>query len=145
MTKTADEHFIDWEGNAFGFGYGAGETYTIPAIRDFLLNCPPTGPYDYEHLEEACGSTAAWLLINVLCRHGVDVIEYGTSTRFGWLTEGGRRLREYMGSKSADELVELVTSATEDYTPCYPDACNCGPSGYEKGRVCDNPFWAKRP
>ncbi len=21
--------------------------------------------------------------------------------------------------------------------------CNCGPQGYEKGRVCPNPFWGR--
>jgi len=27
MAKTPDENFIDWEADAFGFGYGSGDPF----------------------------------------------------------------------------------------------------------------------
>ena len=144
--KTID----DWEGNAFGFGYGSGERHTPAAVKTFFATVG-TGEspdrshcYDYQRLEATLTSTVAWLLINAFCRHDVDVIEYGTSPRYGWLTDEGRALKAYVDSKSLDELVAICTGRTEDDTPCYPDACNCGPNGYEKGRKCPNPFWKSR-
>ena len=147
MTKTLDESWIDWEGHFFGFGYGTGEAHTIPAIKRFFELCPETdrdgsSAYDYRVLEAGLGPVVAWLLINRFAGHGVDVLEYGVSPRFAWLTDRGKRLKAYLASKTADELIEL-THHDQDYSPCYPDACNCGPNGYEKERVCDNPFWSK--
>lgn len=92
MTKTLEQNFADWEGNAFGFGYGTGEPHTLRALKGFFdalgtengAHC-----YNYEKLEEALTAPVAWLLINILCRHGADVIEYGTSPRYGWLTTEG--------------------------------------------------------
>lgn len=138
MTKTLEDYFADWEGATFGFGYGSGEQHTIPALLAFLALCPETGNYNYEAMEKELGPTVAWLFINILCR--ADMIEYGTSPRFGWLTETGRRLRAFVLSKTADELISLTVRG-DDYDPCLPGACNCGPLGYEKGRVCQNPFW----
>lgn len=148
MTKTLDQYFADWEGSAFGFGYGTGEAYIIPALCKFFAavgegqekdraHC-----YDHERLEAVLGGEVAWLLINTLCR--ADIIEYGTSPRFGWLTSEGERLRDYFATKTADELYEIVTEKTEEYLCCYPDACNCGPGGYQKGVKCQNPFWPNR-
>ncbi len=138
MTKTLDDYFTDWEGAAFGYGYGTGEEHTIPALRAFLRACPNEGNYDYQVMEKELGGAVAWLLINVLCH--ADMIEYGTSPRFGWLTTKGRRLRTFALERTADELIRLM-GRDEDYHPCYQGACNCGPDGYEKGRVCQNPFW----
>ena len=148
MPKTEEEHFIDWEGFAFGFGYGTGEPHTIPALRQFMALCYDgtlATSYDYRALEDRLGPTVAWLLINALCRNGVDVIEYGTSPRAGWLTGQGVRLRDFMMARSADALIDLVTSSPNTYVPCYPNACNCGPDGYDKRRLCPNPFWTSRP
>jgi len=53
MTKTIEEYFRDWEGNAFGYGYGSGEEHTILALKKFLELCiePPLGTsYDYKKL-----------------------------------------------------------------------------------------------
>lgn len=49
-----------------------------------------------------------------------------------------RALRRFMLSRDEGELIAIACEAGET---CYPDACNCGPNGYEKGRVCVNPFW----
>jgi hypothetical protein len=140
MAKTLEENFRDWEGNTFGFGYGSGEPHTIPALRRFLELCnqgPYGHSYDYQKLETELTPTVAWLLINILCK--ADILEYGTSPRGAWLTKKGERLKEYVISHTDDELVETATNYNEDYSPCYPNVCNCGE--YEKGRVCVNPFW----
>jgi hypothetical protein len=136
--KNIDQCFSDWEGHVFGFGYGTGEPYILPVLKQFLSECPIDGAYDHVKLEATLSPPVAWLLINMLA--GANVLEYGTSPRFGWLTPQGIRLKEYVGSKTVDELVDLVCR-DEDYTPCYPTACNCGPDGYEEGRKCENPFW----
>ncbi|MGM4997860.1 hypothetical protein AB8A05_04280 [Tardiphaga sp. 538_B7_N1_4] len=147
MTKTIDESFIDWESSAFGFGYGTGEEHVLGALKAFFAafgDHENPNAYDYEKLETAVTPTVAWLLINRLCKHDVDIIEYGTSPRFGWLTENGIALKAFVDSKSVGDLETLVCSTTEDSTICYPDACNCGPNGYQEGVVCQNPFWPKR-
>lgn len=139
--KTLEEHFRDWESNFIGYGYGSGEPYTIPALRTFLALCNEGAyghSYDFEKLESALGGATAWLLISILAK--ADILEYGTSPRFAWLTEKGERLKEFVLSRSDDELLSIVCDH-DDYIPCYPDSCNCGPKGYEKGRVCQNPFW----
>lgn len=141
MTKTIDDYFSDWGKSVFGFGYGDRERHIIPAIKTFMSSFGTeygAKNYDYEKLERACGATVAWLMINALCR--AEIIEYGSSTRFGWLTDEGERLRDYIIGHSSDHLVKTAIQST-DYIPCYPTACNCGPSGYVEGKKCSNPFW----
>lgn len=143
--KTPEQYFADWEGYVFGFGYGSGEPHTVPALRAFLELCDEGERghcYDFRRLEAALTPPVAWLLINALCRYGVDIIEYGTSPRFAWLTPEGERLKAFMLSKPTEELIALA--ATND-DPCYPNACNCGPDGYDPARVCQNPFWRRHP
>lgn len=148
MTKTIEQNFIDWETNVFGYGYGTGEEHTLASLKMFFatIGTDPERPnsYDYQKLEAALGPTVAWLLINTLCKHGVDIIEYGTSPRFAWLTPQGVALKDFLASKSVEELVELCCSRSEDDFPCSPTSCNCGPDGYEEGRKCPNPFWICR-
>lgn len=139
-TKTLDESFRDYEASAFGFGYGTGEAFIVPALHR-LFSAIPDRLYAHTALEEAVGGPAAWLLINVLCREGN--IEYGTSPRFGWLTPSGERLRSYLLAKTPDELLEVL-AYDENYIICSRDSCNCGPEGYEPGRKCANPFWEER-
>lgn len=131
--KTNDDYFHDWEASVFGFGYGTGEEYIIPILRRFVLAIPKCGEsYKHEALEAEFGPVIAWLLINALCH--ADVIEYGTSPRFGWLTPIGEKLREYMESKTDEELQDAL-DRDNDYIACYPDWCNCD------GPMCRNPFW----
>lgn len=141
--KPIEYSFRDWESDVFGFGYGNGEDHIIPALRQFLSLCGKGDEtqYDYRKLEEYLAPTVAWLLINALCH--ADMIEYGTSPRFGWLTGKGKRLKEYMLSKTADELIEIACNHGEEYIHCSPNYCNCGKSGYVEGRKCPNPFWGK--
>ena len=140
--KTLPEYFRDWEASTFGFGYGTGEEHTIPAVRLFMESMKDRRSYDYRDLERAFGPLAAWLLINALARDPGAVIEYGTSPRFGWLTSGGETLRDFMLEYSNDELSGFTNSSENDML-CYPDTCNCGPNGYEEGRICSNPFWGR--
>lgn len=138
--KTTAQYFADWESHVFGFGYGTGEEHTIPALRTLLALCDRSenGGYDYRLIVTDLGAEVTWLLINILGH--ADVIEYGTSPRFGWLTAQGQALRRFVMAHSEAELIALTETDTE-YHHCYPDACNCGPTGYEEGRVCRNPFW----
>lgn len=145
MTKTLEDSFIDWETTVFGYGYGTGEPHILKALKGFLANtgrADMPNSYDYQKLEAAIGAAETWFLINALCK--ADIIEYGTSPRFGWLTPEGERLKAFVDAKSVDELAELCCNHDEDHDICYPNACNCGPNGYEEGRVCQNPFWRRR-
>src|ERR1700754_195307 len=130
-TKTIEQHFADWESHAFGFGYGSGEEHIMSALKGFFAAFGANdraASYEYGKLEQSVTPAVAWLLINRLCQ--LDVIEYGTSPRFGWLTREGEALKAFVDSKSADELTEIAAGHDEDNPGCYPDACNCGPNGY---------------
>lgn len=136
-----NKYFVDWEGHVFGYGYGTGEEYTLPALKKFFDMLENIGnseilQYTHKKLETHLGEAIAWLLINILCH--ADILEYGTSPRFGWLTEQGNKLHDYLKTKTADELYNLVTSVDESYIHCYPDHCNCEELGKEK---CNNPFF----
>lgn len=141
-TKTIEHNFADWESETFGYGYGTGEPHTLRALKAFLeavgRDGLPNG-YEYEKLEEAVTAPVAWLLINRLCQ--VDILEYGTSPRFGWLTREGEALKAFTETKTVGELVDICCDRSEDNPGCGSDSCNCGPNGYEEGRVCFNPFW----
>jgi len=126
-----DKHFIDWESHVFGFGYGTGEQYTLKALKEFLVLCEPGKNYDYQVLEKKLTPTIAWLMINILSH--ADIIEYGTSPRFGWLTTKGELLRKFMLHKKIDDLYEMVNVDSE-YIHCYPDYCNCEVK-------CENPMF----
>jgi len=142
--KSLDNYWSDWHDSLFPFGYGSGEPHIIPPLRQFLALCEVrhsggAPSYEYEKAEQEISPAVTWFIINALCK--ADAIEYGSSPRFGWLTPKGVRLRDYVLTKTADELVALACTRGEDHDPCCPDACNCGPGGYKEGRVCQNPFW----
>ena len=142
-SKPVEQSFADWESDAFGFGYGTGEEHVLRSLKAFFDAMGVDGrpnSYDYQKLEVALGGPITWLLINRLCQ--VDAIEYGTSPRFAWLTEEGEALRKFVDSKTVEELEAICCSRTEDNPPCMPDACNCGPEGYDEKRICYNPFWS---
>lgn len=141
--KTLNDYFSDWEGHVFGFGYGSGEEHVIDALCEFMsLRTVDAGTYDYEILEKKLGPKVAWLMINALCH--ARILEYGTSPRFGWLSWQGMALKKFLASRPFPILIELACR-DENYTRCYPDACNCGPDGYDPRRRCANPFWVNQP
>lgn len=139
--KSIAEYFAEWHSHVFGFGYGSGEEHILPALSAFLAAIPHEGPYDYKSLEEAVTPAVAWLLINALCH--ADIIEYGTSPRYGWLTKQGRALRDFVIAQPADTLYE--TARLDNLDHCAPEFCNCGPTGYTPTKLCHNPFWIERP
>lgn len=132
--KTNNDYFTDWESHVFGYGYGTGELPILTLLADFLH--AHDRDYSYRQLEALYTPVVAWLLINTLCH--ADIIEYGTSPRFGWLTKKGERLREYVISKTIDELEEL-TCRDQNYIACHPDRCNC--DGPLADCTTQNPFW----
>lgn len=139
--KTIDDFFADWESHVFGYGYGTGEEHVLLALKIFMDALPIDGNYDCTRLEGVCTPAVAWLLINTLCH--ADVIEYGTSPRFGWLTANGKALAHYVRVQTFQQLLAAV-GRNEEYVHCYPDHCNCALEGDE---VCCwrlNPFWPKR-
>lgn len=130
-----NKHFTDWESEVFGFGYGTGEDYTIPALRKFFEVVGPDG-YWYEDLERELTPTVAWLLINILCRGGnTNIIEYGTSPRGGWLTENGKLIQEFLRGKSDEDIFKAI-EIPDDYIHCYFDHCNCD-------NTCKNPLFGR--
>lgn len=130
-----DKHFIDWENEIFGFGYGSGERPIIQALQAFFSMCKESEfgypEYDYRILEKEMGSWTTWLLINLFCKSGI--IEYGTSPRFGWLDTKGRLLKEYLENKTTQELVDLIHNADINY--CYSYEHGCG-----QEETCNNPL-----
>ena len=140
-TKPIDDHFRDWMSHFFGYGYGTGEQHIIPALRTFLELYneeirPGHNSYRYETIDAGLSPTVTWLLINVLCE--ADILEYGTSPRYGWLTPKGIRLKRYMLSKETDDLYDIVMDYSEDYVPCDSEHCNCSDDGCVHH---GNPFW----
>src|SRR5208282_2288316 len=139
MPKTIDEYFIDWEQSTFGHGYGTGEQYIMPILKKFFeltehKNDKVPDFYNYKTLENSLGKEVTWLLINILC--GVDILDYGTSPRFGWLSPQGLKLKKFLNSKTENELYALCTLYNTDYIGCMPNFCNC-----EEKDKCNNPFW----
>lgn len=144
IEKPIEKHFADWESHVFGFGYGTGEEHTIAALKTFMENIgreeiDSPRAYDYQQLETALTPPVAWLLINILCK--ANIIEYGTSPRYGWLTKEGEALRDFVASKSVDDLYGFCMADDLDY--CYPSYCNCQlcEDGHSKTDRCQNPFW----
>lgn len=138
--KAIEDYFVDWEAHVFGFGYGTGEAPVLAALDIFLNACTRNTTergYDYKELEEKLTPPTAWLLINALCR--ADIIEYGTSPHYGWLSLNGCSLRDFCVGKSVLALVTL-TERDQDYIRCAPGYCNCTDSDCRKL----NPFWRDR-
>ncbi len=98
MTK--ESQFRQWEGRVFGFGYGTGEMVILPLVKKFFELLEDNRSYDYETLEERLGKENTWFLINAFCRG--NVIEYGTSPRYGWLTSSGEFVRDFVKSRTDD-------------------------------------------
>jgi hypothetical protein len=135
-----NKHFIDWEAQVFGFGYGTGESPVLFALEAFLDCCKPVnGPpsYTYEEVEQALGPASAWLMINALCH--ADIIDYGTSSRYGWLSEKGVKLKEFVDQHSLDDLCKML-AVDQDYIHCLSEHCNCEPELPN----CKNPLFPVR-
>lgn len=133
MASAEEEHFIDWEGHVFGLGYGSEEEHILAALKGFLAKVPGNEAYDHAEIEKTLGGAVTWLLITALCK--ADIIEYGSSPRFGWLTAEGQRLKAFVDARSAEELIGLIEAVPLDRPMNYPGVIN------EDRGV--NPFWVE--
>jgi hypothetical protein len=132
-----DKHFIDWYADVFGYGYGTGDEHFLLALKTFLYHCSgENGSYSYKEIEAVLTPAVTWFTMNTLCQWEVDVLEYGTSPRFGWLTGKGRLLAEYVENKTVDELYEKVM-VDESYGHCLRNHCNCD-------TPCNNPLFSSK-
>ena len=129
----SDKHFIDWESEVFGYGYGTGEPHIIPALKRLFEAIPYEGTYNHEHLEAELGPLAAWLLINILCH--ADMFTYGTSPRYGWLTGKGQTLKAFFDQHTAEQLLDML-EVDSDYVHCMRGHCNCE-------TPCNNPLFMR--
>lgn len=134
--KTITESFIDWYTDTFRYGYGTGDIYFCSYLYTFLQNVEDQ--YDYEKLETALTPPICWFLLNILCDR--DILAYGTSPRYGCLTEKGCRLANFIKDYDANSLYEVAMSPDEGYGFCYPKYCN---HTDRKDKGCINPFWSK--
>lgn len=139
--KTVEEYFLDWETHLFGYGYGTGETPVLTALNDFLkaipMNVRGSYQYDYKVLEKAVGASTAWLLLNILIRD--NKIEYGTSPRYGWLSEDGIALSKFFKDHTLDKIIKTVCY-NNNSTYCWPEQCQCDDGDCRP----NNPFLHKR-
>lgn len=132
------KHFQDWYDNIFSYGYGTGDVYYIEGLKTFFDSLEKDGngelrSYNYENLEKKLGGLGAWLLINMFCPIAIDIIQYGTSPRYGSLTDKGCLLRDFIKSKTEEELYEIATDDREYY--CFPKQCQCD-------TPCNNPLFS---
>jgi hypothetical protein len=128
-----DKHFVDWEGDVFGYGYGSGEPHTLGALMKFFASLDKGRSYDSDTMEAKLGPEVFWLLINALLH--ADMIDYGTSPRCGWLTVKGEILRDYLAQHTVDGLCDLLCDHRGmDYVECFRDLCQCEVP-------CENPLF----
>jgi hypothetical protein len=133
-----DKHFRDWENLTFGYGYGSGEEPIMGALKTFFDSLKDARSYDHEMLEKALGGATAWLLINALCR--ADILEYGTSPRYGWLTEKGELLERYFRQKTVEDVLDVLFRERDEWHDhCTKQYCNCGKE--QVMRKCENPLF----
>lgn len=111
MTLTDDDRmFASLCSDKLGWGAYGGDEALYPALRSFLMWCTPSEgsgvpAYDYRDVSEVIGAAAAWLLVYALVR--ADLVEYGTSPRFGWLTPEGCWLRDYVKNRTPEQLADV--------------------------------------
>lgn len=108
--------FKGWEQRVFGAGYGTGELPILKAVKVFFDCLEDSRSYDYEKLEKNLGDTVTWLLINAFDKG--NVIEWGTSARFGWLTSCGEYVRDFIKDKTPEELYEIVMADDDGICMC---------------------------
>jgi len=104
--KMTKKDFILWENEIFGYGYGTGELSILKVLKKFMDVIPKEESYDYEILEKILSPEVTWLLINILCHS--DIIEYGCSPRFGWLSDRGKELQLFLKLYTTEELYEIL-------------------------------------
>jgi hypothetical protein len=130
--KITDKHFRDWEADTFGFGYGTGEMPILQCLQKFFSMLEDGRMYNYENMQKEFGELSTWLLINYLCH--ADILEYGTSPRYGWITEKGEMIRDYLAGADIVKVYNMLMDDTEDSIRCLRSHCNCDVP-------CENPLF----
>ena len=124
MESRQDElNFIDWESRVFGAGYGSGELPILKSLKVFFESFDGNN-YDFQVLENKLGDTVTWLLINSLSKH--DVIEWGTSARYGWIAPCGEFVRDFIKNKSPEELYEILMTNEDSICLCDGEITGIG-------------------
>lgn len=123
--QLTDKHFIDWQAEIFGYGYGTGEQYYLPALHTFFSTLKDGRSYTSRDLEEKLGPLGAWMLICALCKD--KVINYGSSPRVGFIDHRPEvdALRDYVVAHTPDQLYEIACGYDKNYIHCYSHFCNC--------------------
>jgi len=111
-----EEQFVEWEMRTFGAGYGTGELPILKAVKTFFDSLENNRSYDYEELESKLGGATTWLLINAFDK--ANIIEWGTSSRYGWITSCGENIRDFIKRKTPEELYKLLMSDRESICMC---------------------------
>lgn len=119
MKNNKELQFIDWESRVFGSGYGSGELPILKSIKVFFENLEDKRSYDYEILEKELGETVTWLLINAFDKG--NMIEWGTSARYGWLTSCGEFVGNFIKNKTPEQLYEILMDDHEIICQCDGD------------------------
>lgn len=133
--QITEKYFRDWENATFGYGYGSGEEHILTALKSFFSLLENNRSYDHRVLEKELGPQVTWFLINTLCHE--DIIEYGTSPRSGFLSEKGRLLRDFLSTRTVDELYQIIFDGNDDH--CSRDYCSC--NGEQVNKKCENPLF----
>ena len=144
MSKSLEVQFKEWFESNFGYGYGSGEEPMLRSLRIFFGACfyDDDDPkqegyprYQYTTLEELLGKPLAWFLINKFCEN--DIINYGSSPRFGWVENRGKRLKKFFEERSINELLEIVFEDNEKEL-CTEQYCFCDADGEHIDGKCKN-------
>ena len=103
-----EKGFIEIDDAVFGFGYGdEGDGAVWGAVKEYLshkesdCNIICTGLAG-----EKIGGVVVWLIVNAFIHH--DLLDYGTSPRVPWLTEKGIALKEFIETKTVEELCAII-------------------------------------
>jgi len=89
-------------------------------------------------MEEKLGDIVAWLIINAFASS--NVIDYGTSARYGWLTSCGEFVRDFIKDKTAEELYDILMEDGHENPICecdgeikeHGDDCSMNPMVHEQ-------------
>jgi len=134
--------------------YGSGEQYVVPALKEFLSYYKreafaPLGIDEFvTNLSQPPLATLTpatiWMLVNTL--NAFDILDYGTSPRYGWLTDQGFELKKYLDDNTVEHILDVLFQEHESTKgimfPCsHGDImCCCEDRDDEKGIRCINPF-----
>ena len=133
-----ENQFSQWENRTFGAGYGTGELPILKAVKVFFDSLEDR-EYDYKILEKKLGDTVTWLLINAFEKQ--NMIEWGTSARYGWITACGEYVKDYIKDKTPEQLYEiLMAEHNEPICECNGEMKESGHQGCGKNPMVNEEY-----